>query len=49
MDMIKVITWEYHFTMAEIDALYLDDEDWQGIEWLFDAAIEKIKLKMPKK
>lgn len=42
--MVKTVIWEYQYTPDVIDTFFLDGEDWSGIEWLYEAAKEKIKL-----
>lgn len=46
--MVKTVIWEYQYTPAVIDTLFFDSDDWNGIIWLYDSAVEKIKLLTPK-
>lgn len=43
--MIRTVVQEYHWSMSEIENLYLDDADFFGLEYWYNYIFEKVNKK----
>lgn len=41
--MVKSVTRSHHYPPDVIDELFLDDNDYHGLEWLYNDVIEEVK------
>lgn len=47
-NMIKTIVSEYHFSPSEISKMYVDNLDFQGIQFWYDECVRLNELRKPK-